>query len=232
MTTALGLAGRNESASAALLAGSGDVDGFDGAELPDSFDSSRFVANVFDRNWEDDGAAVAGLIDWIASGSELSGHSGDAWYGLMSAVATTDAGVTSSSSPFREMLGGAQGSSLEVNPVFAQTFYETAAANLEEFSVPEGKTGGELLDSDDQVRVKMLVGTDDAASAKISASIQAYQARLVEMYVTGESGGAPHETNMAILQGKLEGGPFNAEMHKHGENVEAEERILEAFRVG
>ncbi|GAA3286423.1 hypothetical protein GCM10020260_21150 [Nesterenkonia halobia] len=224
------LVGRNEAASAALLSGTDDVDGFEGTRFPEQHHPSVFVSTVFDHDWDDGGAAVASLIDWIGSDDGLSDRAEDAWYSLMETVTSVGDGG-SSPDVFGQLMGGVDSSALEQNEVLAESFVRTTAANLDEIALADGSPSGEL-DDERHVRIMALATSNEKTAGLLSAEVQHYQAAVVAEGL-GEGGDLEAAgQKVGILQGKYEGGVYAEARHSDVSQDEANARVFRMVQVG
>lgn len=230
LSTAFALTGRNEAASAALLAGTDGVDGFEGTRFPEAYDQSTFIAAVFDHEWEDGGAGVAGLIDWISSGDELSERPEDAWYGLMETV--TSAGDDGDAPDvFGQLMGEAGSGAFEQNDALAESFVGTTVANLEEIALADGKFADGLGDTH-HVRIMALASSNDEAAQLLSAEVQRHHAAAVAEVAGGGEDSDAAGQKVGILQSKYEGGVYAEARYSDLSAEEANARVLRLVQFG
>lgn len=213
LSSLLDVTTRNEAANHNILTNEHDNPTFD--------KNSNALKGLYTHEWEDDGAAAAGLTDWIpeAAGSEDGERRTMAREAAFELIKTTagegglrdeliDTGITVESNG-REVTDAAFGL---VNPDIAQSFGDVAIAYLEDFSDPDSsaeprinpETGKmEMSYSDRQDFLEYAMSNDHAASDLYTAANTLDMAG-VQAVASGDAGHTDTAHRSATLRGLLD----------------------------
>ena len=202
--TFLDIGTRNPDASHHLLTGT-DVDG-----TPSDFDRDEVLVPLLTREWEDDGATLAGLTEWIAADAvpadptdpddiERAERAGQAAYGLAEVLSSPESAWDGGNNFDRFLHMPEPGGSLsdrtlgEINPRAVQSFSEALApyasdmAGADEHATPTHGFGD--LGPVPATRVFTLLDTDPAAGALINGAALAQATDFDRRFALDQLGG-------------------------------------------
>ncbi|MCK0091392.1 hypothetical protein MWU77_11420 [Rhodococcus sp. F64268] len=202
--TFLDIGTRNPDASYHLLSGTG-VDG-----SPAQFDRDEVLVPLLTREWEDDGATLAGLTDWIAADAippdptdpvdvARAERAGQAAFGLAESLSSPESGWDGSNN-FDRFLHMPETDGLlsdrtigEVNPLAVQSFSEALApyasdmVGADEDATPTHGFGD--LGPVPATRVFTLLDTDPAAGALANGAALAQATDFDRRFALDQVGG-------------------------------------------
>ncbi|QSB15597.1 hypothetical protein JQS43_04395 [Natronosporangium hydrolyticum] len=197
---------RNEEANYRLLTGEG-LGPMERTALkhPDAnyhhYDDQAFLLNaLYGFQWSDDGAAAAGLTNWISERAQAAALNGEydpmateAAAALIDLVTMTAEGEGHQDDPRIDTYDSLMRSLSQHNPEIARSFSRIAASYLGDFSEPSGPAtrvegnGSLSLSDHDKIRFLDLVATDEQAINALSFAAGEYQQRLLEAGLAGET---------------------------------------------
>jgi hypothetical protein len=223
---------RNDEANFRLLTGAAnDPMVRIGSHLQDpvyELDNRQFLLqSLYHFDWSDDGAAAAGLTDWIsdragaaAAGGGYDQMATEAAAALVDLVTTTERGEGHDDpEAYRvDMYDDLMRTLADRNPEVARSFSRIAAAYLDDFSEPSGPEtlvegdGSLSLSDHDKVRFLDLVATDDQAINGLSYAAGQYEQRLLGAGLEGEAPMTEVGQRSSRLDGLLAAARVNADL--------------------
>ncbi|WP_306367707.1 hypothetical protein [Nocardiopsis sp. CC223A] len=207
----------------------------------------ELVTSLFSHEWEDDGAAARGLIDWLAEDSlsddkELRERAGIAAAGFVDLVTTSDAQDALTDTGVK--VGDSKDASFtEFNPELADAFAGVFETYIVSFAESDIKDGGETIigagnyDSSTErfdigiqeraAYMQYLMGDEDSAMRTIGLA-SAYEHAAIELYI---GHGLPESTAVgpATLHSLIELGISMELEDRVGDDKNAEERREELY---
>lgn len=191
-------------------------------------DRQLLLAGVYGFEWSDDGAAAAGLTDWISERADTAAADGrydpmatEAAAALVDLVTTTERGEghDGATDDYRvDMYDRLMETFGERNPEIARSFSRVASSYLDDFSEPSGpetlvESDGSLSLSDhDKIRFLDLIATDDQAINGLSFASGEYQQRLLTAGLDGETSMIEVGQRSSRLDGLLAAARVNADV--------------------
>lgn len=162
-----------------------------GSDMPDEYDKARFLVNMFSFEWSDDGAAAAGITDFIPLWATSDDPVGQA----RAETATIDlVDIVTGNRAFDALMDGvgtsgdASTSAIgQVNPAVAYGFASVFG------SVPDlfAADGAGPLSFDAKVRFTTLIATDRRSGDAMAAALQVYEMDQTATSVTSGAVEAP-----------------------------------------
>jgi hypothetical protein len=168
-----------------------------------TMDDRQFLLHsLYNMEWSDDGAAVAGLTDWIAERADQAAAQNqrdpmatEAAAALIDLVTTTERGEGHSDpDDYRYNMYDDLMSALQQNPEVARSFSGVAASHLDDFSLPSisGETrmeadGSMSISDHDKIRFLDLIATDTRAIDGLSYAAGQYEHRLLIAGLNGDT---------------------------------------------
>lgn len=205
-------------------------------------DRQFLLTALYGFEWSDEGAAVAGLTDWIAEHAhqaamrdEQDPMANEAAAALIDLVTMTERGEGHNDpDDYRfNMYDTLMRTLAEQNPEVARSFSRVAASYLDDFSEPSGsrttvESDGSLSLSDhDKIRFLDLIATDESAINGLSFAAGEYQERILVAGLSGEM--SMHEIGQrsSTLDGLLAAARVNADLVGGSQRYESAQAAYE-----
>ena len=174
----------------------------------------EIITRLTNYNWNDNGAAASGLVEWIAQDSQAP-HGSDTWkHARDAALVVIDAAGDGKN--YQTFIDGTTN-----NPVVARAYADVAGAYLSDFSekTPDGDSriegdGSLALSTQDRARFLGLVATDRTALTGLAVKVGNYDAQLLDEYRTADpTRKAELVERISILDGEVAAAPAQLNAH-------------------
>ncbi|WP_163513544.1 hypothetical protein [Fodinicola acaciae] len=174
----------------------------------------EIITRLTNYNWNDDGAAASGLVNWIATDAQAP-HDSDTWkHARDAALVVIDTAGDDKS--YQTFIDGTTN-----NPHLARAYADVAGSYLSDFSEksPDGDSrvegdGSLALSTQDRARFLGLVATDKTALTGLAVKVGNYDAQLLDEYRGADpTRKAELVERISILDGQVAAAPAQLNAH-------------------